>query len=133
MLTSWPGAFPLAFEPLERFIERHRFSAHQPFELFGSKTAVKRARRLLFQTRGRYRNDQIRRAFIELHKRSGKIRPGNEVLADDVYDAANSPLSESETYFRQVIRQGRITELVHRNRHLLPCPNLAVNLHREIR
>src|SRR3989304_7705300 len=99
MLTSWPGAFPPGLEPLERFIERHRFSAHQPFELFGSKTAVKRARRLLFQTRGRYRNDQIRRAFIELHKRSGKIRPGNEVLADDVYDAANSAWRDSGTCF----------------------------------
>lgn len=57
MLTSWPSAFPFAFEPLERVIERYRFSAQQPFELCGSKTAVKRAQRLLFQTLGRYGND----------------------------------------------------------------------------
>jgi len=73
MLTSWPSAFPFAFEPLERVIERHRFSAQQPFELFGSKTAVKRTRRLLFQTLGRHWNDKVGRSAIELHERPGKF------------------------------------------------------------
>ena len=64
---------PLLPEPLERVVERHRFSAHQPFELFGSKTAVKRARRLLFQTLGWHWNNKVGRAAIEPHERPGKF------------------------------------------------------------